>query len=71
MWQLFYYKMPQKLLQNVAVFLLQYTTDFLQNATIITKCSDFITKCGSFYKMLGLVLNPSVRTCSLFQQCLV
>ena len=71
MWQLFYYKMPQKLLQNVAVFLLQHTTDFLQNATIITKCSDFITKCGSFYKMLGLVLNPSVHTCSLFQQCLV
>ena len=70
MWQLFYYKMPQKLLQNVAVFLLQHTTDFSQNTTIITKCSDFITKCGSFYKMLGLVLNPSVHTCSLFQQCL-
>lgn len=70
MWQLFYYKMPQKLLQNVAVFLLQHTTDFLQNATISTKYSDFITKCGSFYKMLGLVLNPSVHTCSLFQQCL-
>ena len=50
MWQLFYYKMPQKLLQNVAVFLLQHTTDFLQNAQSLQNVAILLQNVAVFTK---------------------
>ena len=66
--------MPQKLLHNVADFLLHNTTVFLQNATDITKCNDFIIKCELLQnvtvitKCLGtyMLFTPSIFGISYF-----
>ena len=51
--QLFYYKMPQKFIQNATVL--------LQTATIITNCDNFVTKCDSYYKMQRLLQFVTVN----------
>ena len=46
-----YYKMRQKLLQNVTTILLQNAIVLLQNVRVIANCDDVITNCDSYYKM--------------------